>query len=65
MPDKQVYAIYRKKQEEKERLKQYDRVVIYEDAEGATHYMDTPVVSKEPEPYHQIDIWEYLNDRRA
>ena len=48
MPDKQVYAIYRKKQEEKERLKQ----------------MGIPDVSKEPEPFRQIDIWEYLNDKK-
>ena len=50
MPDKQVYAIYRAKEEEKKYLKE-------------NHV--TPPQPQPTEPYHQITIWEYLNDRRA
>ena len=56
MPDKQVYAIYRKKQEEKDRLKQLASLT------GSTDFAN---IEDLEELFHQIDIWEYLNDRRA
>lgn len=51
MPDRQVYAIYRAKEEERKHLDVYG--------------LGTPPKSEPTEEYHQIDIWEYLNDRRA
>lgn len=46
MPDNQVYAIYRAKEEEKKYLKENQ----------------VPQPQTQPtEQFHQIDIWEYLN----
>ena len=55
MPDKQVYAIYRAKEESRKHLKDMGLETpskIYED-----------LFINPPEEYHQIDIWEYLNDK--
>ena len=47
MPDRQVFAIYRAKEEEKKYLKENS----------------VPQPQHTSEQYHQIDIWEYLNNK--
>ena len=48
MPDRQVYAIYRAKEEEKKYLRD-NGIRLYQVSDD--------------ELFHQIDIWEYLNDK--
>lgn len=48
MPDRQVYAIYRSVEENRKHLDEMEAEAI---------------VINMPEPFHQIDIWEYLNDK--
>ena len=48
MPDRQVYAIYRAKEEEKKYLR---------DNGIRLHQVSDDKI------FHQIDIWEYLNDK--
>ena len=59
MKDHQVYAIYRSSQERKKRVDQ-----ILQETAGITVF---PLNELPDEPstqtYHQIDIWEYLNDK--
>ena len=48
MPDRQVYAIYRSVEENRKHLDEMEAEAI---------------VINTPEPFHQIDIWECLNDK--